>query len=361
MVFFKIFTKDCVNHLMRPPIFIVGPHRSGSTLWHNLIAMCPGIMRLTDPRFLSDWKHKDFRYFLKTQAGDLASDKNVDKMVELCFARKELPGLAGTFWRFKNIRAADDPGLKREISRRIKQSDRSLGAIARIFVEEITRFSGCQRACVKFPVDVGHIGALLKWFPCCRIMHITRDPRALAMSKTNDPSGTAIKVLQHPRLAWLIRKLSVWSAIMQYRWMARVHRRFRHLGNYKLFRYEDLLAEPEKTLRELCAFIDVEFTSDLLHPEAGVHLHQPSSLTGKQKKAFDPSAALRWQHVIPTVDKWVITGLTKRAMKIMEYDPNTHPIFRPNGRSSPSLFDESGVKDAAFVENIGNTGRSISR
>src|SRR4030095_5556615 len=328
---------------MQSPIFIVGPHRSGSTLWHNLIAMCPGIMRLTDPRFLSDRTHKDFRYFLKTQVGNLASDQNVDKMVEVCFAKKELPGLDSTFCRFKNIQAANDPELKTEISCRIKQSDRSLGAIARIFIEEITRYSGCERACVKFPVDVGHIPELLQWFPESKIIHITRDPRAVALSKTNDPSGTAIKVFRHPRLAWLIRKLSVWLVIAQYRRTARIHWRFRHLDNYKLFRYEDLLAEPEKTLRSLCEFIDIDFTQDLLHPEAGVHLHQPSSLTGKQKKAFDTSAAVRWQDVIPALDKWLITNLTKRSMRTLGYDPATHPIFRVHSQSLSKVCTPNGV------------------
>jgi len=302
--------------------------------------MCPGVMRLTDPRFLSDWRHKDFRYFLRTFVGNLSVDQNVDKMVELCLAKKNLPGLDSTFWRFVNIEAASNPDLKETISRQIKKSDRSLGAIARIFIEEITRFSDCERACVKFPVDVGHIPELLEWFPECRIVHITRDPRALAMSKTNDPSGTAIKVLQHPRTAWLIKKLSVWLAITQYRRTSRLHLRFQHLKNYRLFRYEDLLAEPEKTLRDLCKFIDVEFTNDLLHPEAGVHLHQASSLTGKQKKAFDPRAAVRWQDVIPAADKWLITALTKRAMKIMEYDPDRHPIFRLNRQSHLRLHEK---------------------
>jgi hypothetical protein len=325
---------------MKPPIFIVGPHRSGSTLWHNLIAMCPGVLRLTEPRFLSDQRHKDFRYFLSTRVGDLASDQNVDEMVELCFARGNIPGLNSVFWHFVNIEAADNPELKMEIAGRVKKSDRSLGAIARILIEEITRFSGCERACVKFPVDVGHIPELISWFPDCKIMHITRDPRALAMSKTNDPYGTAIKVLQHPRLAWLIRRLSVCFVIAQYRWTARLHLRFRHLSNYKLFHYEDLLAEPKKTLKEVCNFIGVEFTEQLLHPEEGLHQHQPSSLTGKQQKAFDASAAVRWQDVMPAIDRWLITSLTKRAMKILEYDPDTHAIFRINGQSSPSLCEE---------------------
>jgi len=316
-----------MNDPTKPPIFIIGPHRSGSTLWHNIVSMCPGIMRLTDPRFLSDGAHKDFRYFLKSLVGDVTNDENIDKMVELCFARKPTPGLEGVFWSFVRIEAADDPELRREISRRIKQSDRSLGAIARVFIEEITRFSGCERACVKFPVDVGHLREVLSWFPDCRIMHITRDPRALAMSKSNDPFGTAVKVLEHPRLGWLIRTLSVCFVISQYRRSATVHRQCRHLRNYRLFRYEDLLAEPEKILRGLCKFIDVEFTQDLLHPETGIHLHQPSSLTGKQKKAFDPSAAVRWQEVISPIDNWLITTLTKRSMKILEYNPDTHPIF----------------------------------
>ena len=326
---------------MNDPIFIIGLHRTGSTLWHNLIAMCPGVMRLTETRFLGPGRQRDFRYFLRTQVADLSRDVNIDRMLDLCFSKASPPGLDGAFWRFENIEAAKNPELRREIFRRIRQSDRSLGAIARIFIEEVTRFSGCERACVKFPVDTAHIPELLEWFPGCKIMHITRDPRAIAMSKTNDPSGTAIKVFRHPRLAWLIRKLSVWFVIAQYRQTARAHSRFRHLGNYKLFRYEDLLAEPEKTLRSLCEFIGLDFTQDLLHPEAGHHEHQRSSLTGTQRKAFDPTTAVRWQDVIPAFDKWLITNLTKRSMRTLGYDPATHPIFRVHRQSLSSVWTQT--------------------
>ena len=115
--------------------------------------------------------------------------------------------------------------------------------------------------------------------------------------------------------------------IAQYQRTARIHRRLRQFPNYKLFRYEDLLAEPERTLRDLCKFIEAEFTEDLLHPETGVHLHQPSSLTGKQNKAFDPTAAVRWQKLISPFDKWLITSLTKQSMRTLDYVPATHPIF----------------------------------
>lgn len=299
------------------------------------------MLRITETRFLSASHQKDFRYFLKTQVGSLSSDYNIEKMVKLCFSKSNVPGLQGAFWRFENIKVADDPKLKTAIARRIKESDRTLGAIARILLEEITRFSGCERPCVKFPVDVGHIPELMTWFPDCKVMHITRDPRAMAMSKSNDPYGTALRILEHPRLAWLIRKVMVWFAIANYRWTARIHSRLRHVDNYRLFRYEDLLAEPDKTIKELCQFIDVEFTEDLLHPEKGRHEHQRSSLTGEQKKAFDAAAAVRWQEVIPAMDKWLITTLTRRSMKKLGYDPDTHPIFRLNQQSSPVLCEEA--------------------
>ena len=325
---------------LHSPIFIVGPHRAGSTLWHNVIAMCPGVMRLTDPRFLSERRHKSFSYFLKTEIGDLSLDENVEKMIELCLGEKRHPSLDSTFWRFENIEAVRHPELKSEITRRIKESDRSLGAIARILLEEITHFSGYERPCVKFPVEVGHVPELLTWFPDCKVMHITRDPRGLAMSKSNDPSGTAKRISEHPRLAWLIRSLMPWFVVTHYRWTARLHERYRGFKNYRLFRYEDLLAEPEKTLKEVCDFIGVEFTTDLLHPEKGRHEHQRSSLTGKQQKAFDPTAATRWQTVISPMYNFIIFCLTKNSMKKLGYNPETHPIFRKTRQFSDTVRRE---------------------
>jgi hypothetical protein len=249
-------------------------------------------------------------------------------MVDLCFSKKSIPGLEGAFWRFEGIEAANDPALKKEIVQRIKASDKSLGAIAKIIIEEVTRFSDYQRACVKFPVDVGHIRELTEWFPDGKVVHITRDPRALAMSKSNDPSGTAIRVVEHPRLAWVIKKITVWLTIVQYQSSARVHRQFKNVRNYRLFRYEDLLAEPERVLKELCDFIEVDFTAEMLQPQKGQHEHQPSSLTGKRQKGFDPTAATRWRTVISLFDYWLISCFTIGSMKKLDYDPKTHPIFR---------------------------------
>ena len=154
------------------------------------------------------------------------------------------------------------------------------------------------------------------------------------MSKGNDPSGTAIRVLEHPRLAWLIRKMSIWWTVKHYRQSAKLHGQFRNLPNYQLFRYEDLLADPENTLRELCRFLEIDFTETMLHPEKGRHEHQPSSLTGKRKKSFDPEAAIRWQQAISSLDNVMISCSTKGSMRKLGYNPKTHPIFRKASRTT---------------------------
>jgi hypothetical protein len=148
------------------------------------------------------------------------------------------------------------------------------------------------------------------------------------MSKSNDPSGTAIKIVEHPHLGWLIRKVTVCLTIIQYRLSAKRHLQFKQLSNYRLFRYEDLLAEPGRVLRELCEFIEIDFREEMLEPQKGRHEHQPSSLTGKRQKAFDSAAATRWRTVISRADYWLISLLTRRSMKKVGYNPRTHPIFR---------------------------------
>ena len=147
----------------------------------------------------------------------------------------------------KECRAVDDPALHEAISTRIKESDRSLGAIARVIIEELTRFSGCSRVCLKFPVDVRHIPELMEWFPDGKVVHITRDPRGsgdvqVERSFWHRPDSCS----RHPYLAWPIRKAALAVVISNYRLSARMHRQLNGNANYRLFRYEDLLAAAGK-------------------------------------------------------------------------------------------------------------------
>ena len=310
---------------MEDPIFIVGLPRSGSTLWQNIIASNPRILRLAEMHFLNPW-HKDFRYFMRKRVGDLSDNKNIEKMIELIFSDPSVSGLNGPFWHFTNIEAVNDPNLKTEIYRTIVNSDRSLQSVFKALIEDITRISGYDRCCLKFPVYVNHVPELLEWYPECKIVHVTRDPRAIAVSKTNDPGGTAKRIRTHPRLSFMIKKIMILFATIQYIWTSKLYRKYKGLENYRLFRYEDLLLDPEKVIRELCEFVEIDFLPEMLEPQRGKQKGQTSSVTGKKQERINKEAAYHWRNIISPFDKWIITMLTKSSMRRFGYNVGNYEL-----------------------------------
>ena len=85
---------------------------------------------------------------------------------------------------------------------------------------------------MKFPVYVNYVPQLLQWYPQCKIIHITRDPRATAMSRTNDPGGTQIRIRKYPNLAYFIKKIMVMFVVIQYIWTSKLHCKYKDLNNY---------------------------------------------------------------------------------------------------------------------------------
>ena len=308
---------------MDNPIFIVGLPRSGSTLWAKILEKNKNILRFREMFFLRPWG-KDFRYFYRKKVGDLSIENNITKMIELIFSGEKIAGINGTFW--EDMGKINDNDLKDKIHNKILNSDKSLENIFKIIIEETTKFKGYKRCFVKFPVYFSYIPKLLEWYPQCKVIHITRDPRAIAISKTNDPGGTQKLIKKYSQInhiSYFIKKIMIFFVIFQYIWDSKVHNKCKKFQNYALFRYEDLLNNPEKTILELCEFSKIKFNKRMLYPDEG----EESSLTGKKRKGFDKKAAFRWKNVISPLEKKIVTFFTKNSMKRFGYDPIYHPIF----------------------------------
>ncbi len=302
---------------LESPIFIVGLPRSGSTLWLNIFAENQNILRLGEMLFLTPWR-KDFRWFIKKKIGNLSNDKRIKKMLNLIFSEQTVHGITASFWQY-DIQKFNTPGFKEKLYNRIFTSDKTIGNLFKALIEEMTVSLGHDRCCVKFPVYISHISDLLQWYPNCRIIHITRDPRAIALSRTNDPGGTAQKIKRHPQYEFIIKKIMVLFVMVQYYMTSKLHNKFKHHENYSLFKFEDLLVEPEKTIKELCSFASIDFMPEMLNPQKGHEKGQKSSLTGKKQVGFDKRAATRWRKKISAFDKTVITLLMKGSMKRIGY------------------------------------------
>jgi len=285
------------------------------------------IFRIPEMLFLSPWR-KDFRFFLKHYVGDLSEDANIEKMVDLLFSRKGLEGINAAFYRFEDINVTKDADLVNIIKEKILFSDRSLGAVFKIILESIAEENGYDRFCSKFPMYLNFVPDLFQWHPDCKVLHITRDPRAIAMSKKNDPGGTGLRLKKHPKLKLLFKEMNVVSVVVQYIWSSRMHKRYqRDFPNYRHLQYEDLLQDPENVWKDVCAFIEIDFRQDMLNLEKGDHDHQPSSHTLKRVREIDPSAGVRWKNIINPVESAFVSRMTAGSMKRFEYLSTDHPIF----------------------------------
>ncbi|MEN8229370.1 MAG: sulfotransferase [Bacteroidota bacterium] len=304
---------------MKSPIFIVGLPRTGSTLWHNIFGRNINLCRIGEMHYLTPVK-KDFRYFIKHTVGNLSDDDNVRKMFELIFSKEKFKGITEAFWEY-DIGKIQGETLKEMMIAEVIKSDRSVESIFKIIIEQFVIYKERQRGCIKFPVYVNLIPRLVKWYPDCKIVHIIRDPRAIAVSRKNDPAGTAKKVRKYPYLSYFIRWIMVLYVSGQYMWSSRLHLSYRKkYANYKLFKYEDLLVNPEKTIHNLCEFTAVEFQEDMLNPGEG----QASSITKEKKEGFDKSAAFRWMKHIKGSEKRIVTCLTRRSMSRFDYHPEKY-------------------------------------
>lgn len=303
---------------MKDPIFIVGLPRTGSTLWHNIFAKNEFICRIGEMHFLTPVR-KDFKYFIKNSVGDLSKDENISKMFDLLLSGERLKGISDGFWTIE-LKDIPDASLKDNLVKRTLESDRSVESIFKAIIEEYTAYKQKTQSCIKFPLYVNHIPELAEWYPGCKIVHITRDPRAIAVSRKNDPAGTRKKVQKYPYLAWFIKKIMVSFVVFQYVWSSRLHVTYqRKYKNYRLFKYEDLLSDPRRTIEELCEHTGIDFNEDMLNPGKG----QASSITDKKKEGFDSSAAFRWKKHITTFENRMITLFTRSSMRRFDYNPKS--------------------------------------
>ena len=139
--------------------------------------------------------------------------------------------------------------LRSRIEKHIQQ--RSLNGIAMAVLKMTAEHMRLPRLGHEDPQLIDHLPALLRVFPDCRIVHIIRDPRDVALS-----------ILKFP---WGANNVSV-AADHWNRGVGELRRLGHQLGSQRYFEltYEQLLAEPRRTLGCLMTFTNARIDADRL-------------------------------------------------------------------------------------------------
>jgi hypothetical protein len=208
-----------------PPFFIVGCPRSGTTLLRKLLVQHPRLAIPSESHFIP-------LYYRAWGEPRDARDAEALAARLLALPRVKHWGL--------DLRAADFRG------------DRSFAQVVARLYTRWCEHRGKARWGDKTPQYVFEMPLLSRLFPGARFLHVVRDGRDVALSLHRIPWG--------PRTAMGAAEL----------WRRAVRAGRAHAAAFPddvlEVRYESLLAEPQKTLSGVCAFLGETFHEEMLQP-----------------------------------------------------------------------------------------------
>lgn len=127
----------------------------------------------------------------------------------------------------------------------------SLGTVFAHALRQYARREGKPRWGVKDPRSEFHADQILAELPAARVVHMLRDPR---------------DVLASQRAIWGSRAQHIVSTTHDWRRSAALARRHQavHRGSYAVVRYEDLVTDPARVVRDLCLTLDLDYRPVML-------------------------------------------------------------------------------------------------
>jgi hypothetical protein len=218
-----------VTESRKPPVFIVGSPRSGTTLLRNLLSRHPSIAICGETRFFAEI------YKRRSAFGPLENPRNRQRLVDQYLSTARMRRLK-----------VDLSALRQ----RLLDEATSYSALLAVTMRCYADFHGKERYGEKTPHHAFFTELLSDWYPGASIIHLVRDPRDVVAS------------LQ--RIPWAPKSIlnNAWIWVL----FNRAAERSRHRPGYLRVQYEQLVASPEQELARICDHIGEEWPASLALP-----------------------------------------------------------------------------------------------
>jgi hypothetical protein len=285
------------------PVFIIGGSRTGSEMLKTMLSASPEL-DFVDELFLFNprWLHKDLASNIREYVGDLDGPGAMDKLIALLYS-----GIPyGWFWS-NTARELDRDMLTHELSK----SQLSMRNIFTAIMVVHAKMRGKSGIGAKFPLHYSHVGKLLTWFPNCRLIHTTRNPKAVYASQAAKylREGQTIVSRSYSRAQQFVH-INIQTA-----WTARLHKRLCARQNYRLVRYEETVLNPEKQLEGICEFLNIDYRDEMLLPKQ----YGSSFDTISGDKGVSTSSLERWRSDTSPLTRAFMDILHIRANRLLGY------------------------------------------
>ena len=287
---------------MRPPVFIVGCPRSGTSFLYHLLLSAGGFARF----------HTQMNVFdvLEPIFGDLSSPENKKLMMREWLRSKAfvVSGLDAS-----------------EIEAQVLAECRSGSDFLRIVMDGVALKQGVDRWVDSTPTNVPHMMRIGHDFTEAQFIHIIRDARDVALSLDK-------RKWSRP-LPW-DKNRSLLAAGLYWEWIVRKGREYgTRLGSrYMEVRYEDLVEEPEPALQQIAAFLQHDLNYAHIQETSVGSVKKPLTSFKEDLKEGHFSPVGRWKGIFPADQLKRFEQLIGRYLQELGY-----PLSDPANLSANSL------------------------
>lgn len=290
------------KRMMKPPVFVVGSPRSGTTLLYHMLLSAGGFAV-----YLTESKVFDLVF---PQFADLSSVKNRRKALDLWLQSK-------LFTLTELDRAL--------IETRIMAECRTEGDFLRIVMEEMARQQNVERWAENTPEHILHLETIKKDIPDALVIHMIRDGRDVALSLQK-------KGWVQP-FPW-DKKHGALVASLYWEWLLDKGRKYQSkIGrDYMEVRYEQLVGQPNETLAEISRFIDHHLDYQQIQRVGIGSVSEPNTSFESESRSggFDPVG--RWRKGFPPGELAALEQLIGPTLRKLGYPvASQEPSSRPRG------------------------------
>ena len=286
---------------MKPPIIIVGPPRSGTTLTARILGNHSKIFMPGETHFYDDiyYRQKDMGSFYD----DLVKKAVFKKMSDIYKKYNEVEDQIRIDTILRNDNIFDD----------FMKRCNNYEDVLNWFMETQMKWVGKRRWGNQVPRDIFNVKAIRNMYPDAKFIVCVRDIKDFLSSyknkwqTANSPKNRIrLKTIYNPIITTLLWKLSV--------------RQFLKIkdvgisGNLYLLKYEDLVSFPEKTTQILCQFVGERYESEMLRLK-----FSNSSFLYNDKGIYKNSIS-RWRNELSLEEIFISQFIAKKELRKLEYE-----------------------------------------
>lgn len=261
------------DHSDFQPVFVVGFPRSGTTLLATLLGRHSTLAATPETHVMNEFYSRGMGYML---------DRGGDYILSNILSRTRI----------------QDMNLSEEaLEARMTAFDSSLASLFRAMLEEFAHLQAKPRVLEKTPAHLPYVPTLIEWYPNAKVIGIIRDGRDAVLSNMR-MTWTHDNMRRHARL---------------WKWQDGLLEKYErdYPDNFMSVYYEDLVAEPEKTVQSLDTFIGIEFEPGQLDsdPDSATVPSWESDWKKQATSAPDTKKIHEWKTAATPEEIWLMNSM----------------------------------------------------